>query len=130
MTTTKYANTYGENTTYAYSYIGGMFGYFNSGNIVNSFSSSNGLNIVCESITIDNYWAGAYLTNVSSALIGYVKTEGTATNNYYVSEQEENDANGTRTTLINLQSASFVQNTLGWDTTIWELKNGSFPTLK
>ena len=127
---TRFANTYGENTTYAYSYIGGIVGYFNGGNIVNSFSSSNGLNILCESITIDNYWTNAYLTNVSSAIIGYVKTEGTATNNYYVSEQEENDTHGTRTTLINLQSASFVQNILGWDTNIWELKNGSFPTLK
>ena len=57
------------------------------------------------------------------------------TNCYYNSEQEsvccsEGNSSATPAPLNDLKKAKFYTDVLGWDGSIWEFKDGAFPTLK
>ena len=129
--TTSKANYYSvhvRNVALTYSYVGGLIGNTNSLNptITNSYASNESFVVTAE---VDAYNSGYYtIVNNYGGLVG---TENVTLDNCYrYSGTDSNIELGTPTSLANLKSVNFITNTLGWDTEIWLLENGKYPTLK
>ena len=123
-----YTSNHYVNEAETYSYVGGLLGNTNSLNptITNSYASNESFVVTAE---VDAYNSGYYtIVNNYGGLVG---TENVTLDNCYrYSGTDSNIELGTPTSLANLKSVNFITNTLGWDTEIWLLENGKYPTLK
>lgn len=120
-----------RNAAYTYSYVGMLVGYATTDstntNIINCFGSSDSF---IANASVDAYKSDYYtLVNNYGGLCGN-DTNITVDNCYRYSNIDSNINLGTSTSLANLKSVNFITNNLGWDTSIWLLENGKYPSLK
>ena len=132
----------------------GGFVAINSGTITRSYTSSNietsavgcfgGFAAINESSgVIKNCFATGNITNKKASaqtgvFVGLASNGGALFKNYYDIEskllQKETDvtvedSNATATDLATLQSYAFLVDTLGFNTEVWEIVDGEYPTL-
>ena len=127
----KYSYNGCDNEAHTQSYVGMLVGYAGvedkNVTIIDSFGATNYLsaNAIAEAYS-DNYYS---IINNYGGLCG--NDENILVDNCYrYSGADSNIELGTPTSLANLKSVNFITNTLGWDTEIWLLENGKYPTLK
>ena len=107
-----------------YSYAGGIVGkpLYSTIVVENSFAAGN--------ITGSSY---SY-HDVTCGRIIAEDDDGVSINNCYADSSQSIDYNsntyGTLQFTQTLQSENFIYNTLGWDSDIWQINAGGFPTLK
>ena len=119
-----------------YDYFGGLVGYLDASHAANCYAvstttSDSGFDYIKSMI------GSAYVYNDSSLTNCFASNNsgnafGSSINNncYYYSTSLSGSSNGAvSTTLANLQSNTWIRETLGWDDSIWTMRNGSYPTL-
>jgi len=106
-------------------YVGSFAGSNESGGVISKCFASG--NIVYTDTPFD---VGCF--------VGTTNEGGTLFKNYYNSESKilqgetdvtVEDSNATATDLATLQSKAFLVDTLGWNTEVWEIVDGQYPTL-
>ena len=118
------------NQAHTESYVGMLVGYADvedtNVTIIDSFGSTDSLSA---NAIVDSYPGYYSIINNYGGLCG--NDENILVDNCYrYSGTDSNIELGTPTSLANLKSVNFITNTLGWDTEIWLLENGKYPTLK
>ena len=106
--------------------IGGFVGFNLSGGVISkSFASC------------DITYTGA--PSAVGLFVGVADDGGTLSKNYYSAESKimqgetdvtVDDENATKVYLTTLQSRALLVDTLGWNTEVWEIVDGQYPTLK
>ena len=115
-------------TTSSYACAGGLVGY-NGGTIMNCYATGDVTATSSKAFDYENAYAGG--------LVG--RNGRTITDCYRYSKQtvtaKKGSSNGTMatdgstTSLSNLQSSSFLTDTLGWDSSVWEFRTNDYPAL-
>ena len=110
-------------------YAGGLVGFNWDGNITNCYATGE-------------VSATSYYDAYAGGLVGVNSNSGSITNCYRYSGQtfyrrqgsntysSASNNEGTAEDLATLQSVAFHASTLGWDASVWNFAEGTFPTLK